>query len=689
MATPIKLQLNGNTFNSPSSFVRALLNTDSISFPKENILHRYRTFNYNVTLAIVSKEEYNSQSYKQRGFDYIVFQSSGKPERAQKGATGTKEKDGKVTLTGNQVALNSFVNSGEGQYDFYLDELYIKSAFGNQQDWATQIKLKIIEPYSIDNFMKTCLTGLRSKGFYNLEKGTPFIIKVEFVGYRDANDQNPEVIPYATRYYPILITSIKANLTTIGTSYEITAAPMNEGPTYDDVNKLPERFTLEGITVADVMKSFEEQLNSWAIEAEKKQKYYMNRYKIEFATYSDDGQLIRGPNVISESPMYDQFSDAGNRSFDPADSDQYLNNNPKARKTTSDKKLLFQVKGRDGLIKVIDNLICDSHFLVNQIKQKFTKLDSKGNFDFYRIIPEVKLDRYDPAAAKMSQTITFIIVAIKIHKSKLPMNVNATNTTDLEQSLARIYEWQYTGNNRDILNFNLDFNMFWTKLIDLNYGQSGTLTGSNAPSIQTTPLSMQAPEATPDSENKSKASVQSPVTINPNSSDSKQAGGNARTTAETDAAFKLARAIRGAVNNPYEKVMFDMDILGDPMWLGCQFIDQNLKLGNSGDSNLYTSDGGFALRTVEPRVKVLAYAPIDFNSEGLLVSDNQAGANVSYGFQSLQPTGSQPAGLSTWSAYYQVTGVESFFTGGVFKQKLKGYRIYTDDKVNPTGNPKE
>ena len=222
----------------------------------------------------------------------------------------------------------------------------------------------------------------------------------------------------------------------------------------------------------------------------------------------------------------------------------------------------------------------------------------------------------------------------------------------------------------------------------MNFGQSGTLTGSNAPSIQSTPLSLQAPDATPDSQNKSSASVQASVTIDPNSSNSLKASGTARTTAETDAAFKLSRSIRGAVNNPYEKVMFDMDILGDPMWLGCQFIDQNLKLGSSGDSNLYTSDGGFALRTVEPRVKVLAYAPIDFNSDGLLVSDNQAGANVTYGFQSLQPAASQPAGLSTWSAYYQVTGVESFFTGGVFKQKLKGYRIYTDDKVNPTGNAK-
>lgn len=686
----ITIGLNGTKVNSAQSFFNALLNTDSLNFPNENILHRYRVFNYVVTLAIVSPEEYNTQSYKTKGFDFIVFKSAGKPFGAQKPASGK-------TLTADQIDLNAFAKSGQGQYDFYLEDLYIKSAFGNQQDWATSLKLKIIEPYSIDNFMKTVQTGLRSKSFKNFEKGCPFIVKIEFVGYKDGAtstiSEEPEMIPFATRYYPVMVQNIKASLTKQGTAYELTTAPLNEAAVYDDINKVASRFTVKGNTLGEVMKDLEKQLDDYTTQKQKESGYVSNRYKIAFAKYIG-GELVRGDNDLSNIEMYNQFSDVGNREFS-YNKDGYLVSNPKQEEKTGQKQLLFQVNGASGLIKIIDTLVLDSQYLVQQIKNKFSTVDGSGNFDYYRIIPEVKLKTYDSSAGRMIYETTYLIVQLKISKARLPMNVNPLAPTEIERALARTYQWQYTGENRDIINFNIDFNMFWVRLLEAGYGQTGTLPGSDAPSASVVNQAS-AGTAGPELGDGTKASMAPSIVANdPNSNKSTSERGQARTSAETDPNVRISKTIHRNINNPFEKVMFDMDLLGDPMWLGCQFIDSNLKMGGDADSNLYTTDGGFALRTVEPRIKVLAYAPIDFNSDGLLVSDGTYSNSPKLGFGPLAPvpkyddtsaltTPSQPLGRSpTWSAYYQVTGVESFFQGGVFKQKLKGYRLYTEEQVDP------
>jgi hypothetical protein len=687
----ITIGLNGTKVNSAQSFFNALLNTDSLSFPNENILHRYRVFNYVVTLAIVSSEEYNTQSYKTKGFDYIVFKSAGKPFGAQKPASGK-------TLTLDQTALNKFVKTGEGQYDFYLEDLYIKSAFGNQQDWSTSLKLKIIEPYSIENFMKTVQTGLRSKGFRNFEKGCPFIVKIEFVGYKDGAtstvSEEPEMIPYATRYYPVMVQGIKASLTKQGTAYELTTAPLNEAAVYDDINKVASRFTVKGNTLGEVMTDLEKQLEEYATSKEKDSKYLSNRYKIAFAKYIG-GELVRGENDLSKIEMYNQFTDVGNREFSYNDKG-YLISNPKDNEKTGQKQLLFQVNGASGLIKIIDTLVLDSKYIVQQIKNKFSTVDASGNFDYYRIIPEVKLKTYDSSAGRMVYETTYLIVQLKINKAKLPMNVNPLLPSEIERSLARTYQWQYTGENRDIINFNIDFNMFWVRLLEAGYGQTGALPGQDAGAAGSVNQFSAGTSGTELGDG-TKAAVAPTILANdPNSSKSTSERGQARTSAETDPNVRLAKTIHRNINNPYEKVMFDMDLLGDPMWLGCQFIDSNLKMGGDADSNLFTTDGGFALRTVEPRIKVLAYAPIDFNSDGFLVSTGTSANSPGLGFGPLAPfpkyddtstptSPSQPVGRSaTWSAYYQVTGVESFFQGGVFKQKLKGYRLYTEEQVDPS-----
>jgi hypothetical protein len=153
------------------------------------------------------------------------------------------------------------------------------------------------------------------------------------------------------------------------------------------------------------------------------------------------------------------------------------------------------------------------------------------------------------------------------------------------------------------------------------------------------------------------------TTINPNSDESKRKN-QVRSGQETSPLFSLARDINALVNNPYEQVEASIEILGDPMWLGTQYIDNGVGV-DVGKSNLFTTDGGIAIRTVDPVLRVLAYTPRDFDSNGFLQGD-QSGTRD----------------LSRYSAYYTVREVESFFQGGVFKQKLKCNRAIMQDLRN-------
>lgn len=671
----IAVKLNGVQVKSGQDLLNVFLSsnlTGSAQIPRSNILHGYSTFNYNVTLGVISQDEFNTRAYA-RNIDYIIFKSSGKPGNAQ---TLNKGKD----LTAGQVNANDFIKTGQGQYDFYLQDLYIKSYIagkGQVGDFTTELKLKILEPYGVDNLMKTMLAGLRSKGFYNFDNSCPFILKLDFVGQPDmATDPSP--IPWSTRYYPIAIKNITANLTPLGTEYTIDAIPFQEAARHDDKNKIPFDMVLYGDTVGDIMKTLEKELNRYATQIESKTKgigIKAHRYAIKFAKYGANGKLVTsGETQLSKSKMSTAFVQAGKLEFVKED---YDGSDPKKEKTGRD-RMVFQVSGKNGVDKIINSLCRDSEFLVAQVKSGFqNQIDEKGNFPFWRVIPTVEIDSYDITSKRNVFKITYNIVETLIHKSKLAQYLDKASVQDFEGNLARVYEWQFTGNNLDVLSFNLDFNLMWARFLNPSYGSNPRTPGVNAQAATTTEK-FHAPSF---SVAKNAPTTETAPTLSVNHNLDKNNATDTRSSNETDPAFYLAKEAYDFINFPYDKVMMEMEILGDPMWLGTQFIDQGVTL-SSDSTNMFTSDGAFAFRTVQPWIKVLAYAPTDFDAEGNLVSGNN-GAKTSTAWGFVNP--SDPnlfidpnKSLSEWSAYYQIYSVEHFFTNGQFKQKLKGFRKYTD-----------
>lgn len=646
----------GNTLGDLGrNFLKNIVN--SATYPGENILHNYRTFNYRVTLAVVSPQEFTSGSYKSTGFSNVIFSSYGK-------GTGSKIKSNSQTLNNVQNFINVLNQSQNANYDYYLQDLYIKNYVSAARDWTTEIKLKIVEPYSIDTFLNNIISALTVKGYKNFDKTNAFVLKIDFVGYHEDSEQ-PELIPYSTRYYPMIITNMEAQLSQEGTVWEIKGVPINQSGTYDDVNIIPQNLSISGNTVKDILKDLEVALEEIRVKAEKDTNIKRTKYKIVFL---DEKGNVTEKSPFADAVMFDPVKDAGTREFR---NKSLVTGTVQQGERPEDIKLALTVSGNEGLTRIIDSIIQDSHLVVEKIKNQFQgDIDSAGWIKWWRVVTKVDILEHDASINQNIRQVTFQIVPRKVHYTKLTSIFVPTykpSAKDFESMTARRYQWQYTGSNKDILSFNLNFNQLWTRIITGNLGastaapgsektdKSGPVTGlKGTPGKSPTPADMVAQNTQPDyTAGRQDSAVKS--------------------SANTDPLFVIARDINRIINSPYENIELNMEILGDPMWLGTQFIENGSTIAP--DAQLFTVDGGIALRSVDPMIRVVAYSPRDFNSQGFLTSGES----------------NEDKALSKISAYYTVREVESSFSGGVFKQKLIGTRNISQDlaATEATGSAKD
>jgi hypothetical protein len=676
MITRKGLDIGNVVDNLKNDFLNLLLTGST--FPASNVLHQYRTFNYRVTLAIVSSEEKASQSYKTTGFDYIIFQSHGKN-------TDGITPGGSAVLNKIQSFVNTATSAGKNTYNFYLDDLYIHSYMGGGKDFATSVKMKIVEPYSMDTFLSSIMTGLAAKGFKTFDKSCCFVLKVDFVGYREDAD-DAEVVPYSTRYYPIAITTLNANLTSQGTVYELTGAPLNDFAKHDDVNIVQESMTLKGKTVGDMIQDLEDTLNKLGDARKTDSGIVPNKYKIIFVNEKDEEvKAIKDSLVVTSaikaSPVFNTQDDAGVRDF-LKDKTKYTSVKILTKTENAEEpEMSLTVNGQLGITTIIDGIICDSYFLVDRLKVNWEgKYDEDGQLSWWRVIPNIENGRWIPSLGVYQKFITFKIVPRKVHYTKLTsifVPDHVAPAASYTSMVARTYEWNYTGNNKDVLSFNINFNQLWAKLITGNYGkkteQQGASKGVRTADGQVIKsndggtidrLAKTVDIATGKQVEHSASSTGFSIATNSSNSNAQL-----RTSSETNPLWDLSRDVFAIINNPNEQISLNMEILGDPMWLGTQFIDDGAKVG--GGSKLFTVDGGIAIRTVDPIIRVLAYSPRDINSEGFIA-----------------PNKGETKALSSYSAHYTVNEIESFFQNGVFKQRIKGNRNTIQDlsQLNTTVN---
>lgn len=206
-----------------------------------NPLRNYSSFNYIITLGILSAEEYNNPDiYRSSGgFKNYIIKSGG----------GDYSKRYQVDA--------EFNNNDPGDAEYFIDRLEMDAVIAPNPNTnvslGTSLTFTVQEPYSMGNFIEAIIGASAAAGFQNY-LDAPFCIRVDFVGWDEYGNRTEQNLTNPI-FIPIKFTKIDFNVDGKGSIYEIKAVPMSETGLGDDINEIKTPINANGDFVHTVLET--------------------------------------------------------------------------------------------------------------------------------------------------------------------------------------------------------------------------------------------------------------------------------------------------------------------------------------------------------------------------------------------------------------------------------------------------
>jgi hypothetical protein len=429
---------------------------------QENILKNYESVTYKFSFGAIDRRSYNTASYlKEEGQDprWIVIGESG--------YTGTKQTSERPKSTGD---VGSRAPATGVIPEYYINNFKFTTNMpgsGLTVDGNTGMaggSFEVFEPYSLGLFFESLMSSALLSG-YNHFVQAPFLIKIEFHGWTDGKS---ETVDGATRFIPVNLSNVEFNATESGSNYTVsfmtaeTSQSLSEFTTdvgnaiTFDVREDP------GITLFALGKAMNER------EQEKianKQKTLADEYVIllQNVNYGEYGDaMIKWP----EEPKWADFVTDPNK-VKNADltSDKQEEFGPNAvpvvkNKTQKGKFVYSATKDQKlSLLTVINDVMCHTNIGVEAL----TKADKKS--DTYWWTVEKKFEYLspdgpiDPATGKFPKKFYYIIRPFIKKVDQVTASTAGKELTQADvKNIKKVYSYLYTGQNDEIITYNLNFN---------------------------------------------------------------------------------------------------------------------------------------------------------------------------------------------------------------------------------------
>jgi hypothetical protein len=672
-----------------------------------NVLNQYRLFTYVFTLSGLNKDDVKDPSkFEQNQQSLLILKSGGKgsagiyPNSAVYSNTSDQLKDiesnkktNKVTKEAqtndvlNQVqntenVIGGFNARSPGRFDMFLDDVEIDTIMGFTQEGGTtqptKIKFKVFEPYSINGFVEALHVAANASG-YPTYQSTPFLLKMEFIGYPDDADlAAPERVQDATRYFPITITKLEVVLNETGTLYSVEAIPFNEAG-FGNPSQLKKSVKMSGGTVKEILNNLMDGMNKQvkeADEAAKKPSKLHDQYRVIFPDWvegkgwdKNKENKIAGAKItelLKDNTLY-KFPDPGGSTKSKPTPEQNARQPESFKYEPSSGAVQFP-EGK-GLNECIQSIIRDSRYIRNIVEKlpspEFaTVIDNNGMIDYFLVKLEIENNgEVDPDLKRPHQIFTFVVTPHKISYTRIPGYGNQqVDMKQVSKLSLRQYNYIYTGKNVDILNFKLDFNNLFFEAVPLALGAD-----KSAPSRDSAGRNNSTdPQSKPDDLEKDRIS-RLPAT--PKYVDPRLTGTGAQDNAvrQDSAYYALAKGMHDAlVNAKASMITGEMDILGDPLYLVTGGIGGQNPAPKP-TSNRVTNDGEANFNMGEVLITINFRNPID-------IAPLEQGGRLQFDSE-----------LIPFSGIYRVNRVRTKFKDGVFKQTLEIIRF--QGQPFPTENP--
>lgn len=645
-----------------------------------NPLEEFASYTCLWTLACLTPNQFNNpRSYRDNpsSLKNIVFASGGRYDsRRAKTFFGTPE------YFINNFQMNCIIGTNEKT--------------GNSN--AIKFSFDIYEPHSMGLLLQSLQTAAIDAGYINYLQNAPYVLRMDIQGYNELGQVIKSVKP---KFFTLKLVSVKFSVNEGGSTYKVEAIPYNHQGFSDVINTVYNDIKIFGAdkgTVEEVLVTGPESLvavlnrNEETLLKEGKigQK---DVYDIQFPNLASEwvssagnppsnNRATRNPNIedaisiakgvnvpasqgnriinnIGGATFGFSQTSGGNAIFKRA-GDQIDSKTGVVRRNgmTIDPKIrAFQFGQGQTLTAIINQIILSSDYAKKAITDKTEGgfgTTEEGYFKWFKLDVQIELLQPDPITGDYAKKITYRVVPYYIHQSifsnpnSMPIGYEA-----LMKKVVKEYNYIYTGQNTDVLKFDININnLFFAGVAPKPENQGAqtrnqdqkaseklnktTETGrGEAPGAQAATGGRHRPNRDPRLLEGYK-------------------GGSGEKTTEQNVAENFQRAFLSG--NSADLVTVDLEILGDPYWIVDSGI-ANYFAPVAEDTSQVTADGTMNYESGNIYIYLTFRTPADINETTGLYDFSVAGKESPFG------------------GIYRVNLCENIYQDGVWKQKLKLLRM--------------
>jgi hypothetical protein len=634
------------------------------------------------TLACLTAEQFNNPpSYRNSPGDLknIVFASAGRF---------------------NDQRQNIFISSSVGAQapEYYINNFVMKNVIGANEDTgnsnAVKFEFDIVEPHSMGLLLQSMQSAAINAKYLSYLDNAPFVLRMDIQGFNQLGQNLSSIKP---KFFVLKLVGIKFSVNESGSTYKVDAVPYNHqgfssaiNTTYSDVKLFADG---RGHVFDILARSGEGSLVNFLNNIEEKllkdeEISIKDEYVIQFPVLSSDWQSSAGsqaeikratkdpnekeqikavststikidPQLLDQNSIasadfgFDQTS--GGRPLFKRASDQYDEKTGvmiRDGMTIDPKKRAFQFAQAQSLTAIINQIILSSQYAQEALDPK--NLTPQGFIKWFKLDVQMELKKLDELTGDYAKKITFRVVPYLVHQSIFS---NATAAPigykELLKDVVKEYQYIYTGQNVDILSFNVQIN---------NLFYAGANPKQESDAAKTATQDQKPGENKNSSTSTKKGQATEVQATNTGRSRPKRdprllagyKGGSDQKSVEQNVAENFQQVF--VSGNSADLVTIDLEILGDPYWLVDSGFNNYFASARSPTSQI-TDDGTMNYESGNVYIYLTFRTPNDVNTTTGLYDFSQVGEDSPFG------------------GIYRVVLCENTFVDGNWKQKLKCVRM--------------
>jgi hypothetical protein len=676
----LKNGLTSTILDPKKSSTQAVKNLPSLV---SNPMEQFASYSVLWTLACLTPEQFNKpSSYRSnpQSLSNIVFASGGRYDSQRvKTFFGTPE------YYVNNFQMNCIIGTNEKT--------------GNSN--AIKFSFDIIEPHSMGLLLQSMQNAAVKAGYLSYLENTPYLLKMDIQGYDELGRVIKTIKP---KFFTLKLVSMKFSVNEGGSAYKVEAIPYNHQGFSDAMNvtftdlKISGDLKGTGI-VSEVLSTSKDSLsevlnrNEEKLRKEKKIKE-KDQYAVQFPRLAGEWKSTAGSPSTTKTATIDPLKLATEArvtggSVKPPDSENQLINELGSASLGFDGKrggnILFkraddQIDTKTGVIKrdgmtidpkarafqfgqgqtltsIINQVILSSDYAKKAILDKDQGgfgITPEGYIKWFKLDVQIELLKYDSLIGDYAKKLTYRVVPYYVHQS-IFANPNSAPVgyPELMKTVVKEYQYIYTGQNVDVLKFDININNLFFAGANPSPENQGSKTDN-----QDQKLAEQKNKTAKTGQGQAPAAQAAPMGRARPKRDPRllkgYKGGNPDKTTEQNIAENFQQAFISG--NSADLVTVDLEIMGDPYWIVDSGIGNYFASAPAPTSQI-TNDGTMNYESGNVYIYLTFRTPADINEATGLYDFSVAGKESPFG------------------GIYRVNMCENIFSDGQWRQKLKCLRM--------------